>query len=457
MADTDLVPDDGITAGSRTTPINVPEMRRAAATARELLTALACPPVEGRCRDARGARRRDHGPGGTDDDVRRPGEGQGSGGSPRPGDPPGRGAHAGAGVEDPGPVRARGRTLATSSPGRTGSPPTSCARECCTAGSCAPLRTGRPSNRSTSRRSKATKDVVAVRDGPFVGFAAPSSHRATQALEAAARTASWKTSPPPVSNENLFEHLARARAPERGASRREGLDGDGLAAGGSGPHGVLPRRLHPARPDGATRRRGRVERGPPHGLGRVRRALPRAADPVGGARHPAGAGPRDRARHGRRVRRQAHRRGRRRGGPPRPRRREARLGPVDPRRGVHVGLLPPGGRHRVPRRLERQGRARRLGVHQHQPRRRGHRHALRHPEREDRLGGHGLPPAPGFLSVPRGHRQQLRPGVLHGRAGGGRRGRSARVPAGPPGEPAASRRAREGGEGVRLGRAEEEG
>jgi isoquinoline 1-oxidoreductase subunit beta len=41
MADTDLVPDDGITAGSRTTPINVPEMRRAAATARALLTALA--------------------------------------------------------------------------------------------------------------------------------------------------------------------------------------------------------------------------------------------------------------------------------------------------------------------------------------------------------------------------------------------------------------------------------
>ena len=32
MADTDLVPDDGITAGSRTTPRNVPEMRQAAAT-----------------------------------------------------------------------------------------------------------------------------------------------------------------------------------------------------------------------------------------------------------------------------------------------------------------------------------------------------------------------------------------------------------------------------------------
>jgi isoquinoline 1-oxidoreductase len=41
MADTDLVPDDGITAGSRTTPYNVPDMRRAAATAREMLTHLA--------------------------------------------------------------------------------------------------------------------------------------------------------------------------------------------------------------------------------------------------------------------------------------------------------------------------------------------------------------------------------------------------------------------------------
>ena len=41
MADTALVPDDGITAGSQTTPRNVPAMRQAAATARELLTQLA--------------------------------------------------------------------------------------------------------------------------------------------------------------------------------------------------------------------------------------------------------------------------------------------------------------------------------------------------------------------------------------------------------------------------------
>ena len=41
MADTALVPDDGITAGSRTTPSTVPAVRRGAATARELLARLA--------------------------------------------------------------------------------------------------------------------------------------------------------------------------------------------------------------------------------------------------------------------------------------------------------------------------------------------------------------------------------------------------------------------------------
>ena len=41
LADTALVPDDGMTAGSRTTPNNVPPVRRAAAAAREILTRLA--------------------------------------------------------------------------------------------------------------------------------------------------------------------------------------------------------------------------------------------------------------------------------------------------------------------------------------------------------------------------------------------------------------------------------
>ncbi len=41
MADTEFVPDDGVTAGSQATPRNIPAMRQAAATARELLTRLA--------------------------------------------------------------------------------------------------------------------------------------------------------------------------------------------------------------------------------------------------------------------------------------------------------------------------------------------------------------------------------------------------------------------------------
>ncbi len=41
MADTDRTPDDGITAGSRTTPTTVPPVRQAAAAARELLIAVA--------------------------------------------------------------------------------------------------------------------------------------------------------------------------------------------------------------------------------------------------------------------------------------------------------------------------------------------------------------------------------------------------------------------------------
>ena len=41
MSDSDITPDDGRTAGSRTTPSTVPAVRRGTATARELLTRLA--------------------------------------------------------------------------------------------------------------------------------------------------------------------------------------------------------------------------------------------------------------------------------------------------------------------------------------------------------------------------------------------------------------------------------
>ncbi len=77
--------------------------------------------------------------------------------------------------------------------------------------------------------AKAMKDVFVVRDGQFVGCAAPSSFRATQALEALAKTASWKTVSQPSSKE-IFSHLKKnARTGGRSRSRTRGSIEKGLA------------------------------------------------------------------------------------------------------------------------------------------------------------------------------------------------------------------------------------
>jgi isoquinoline 1-oxidoreductase beta subunit len=223
MADTDIVPDDGITAGSRTTPRNVPEMRQAAATARELLTAFAA---------------REWGVGAATLLVK-----DGVITSP-----------TGATLTYADLARARDAVAAL---GQSIQPdvPLTPAREWKVLG----RPVGRPSSRdlvtgahrfpSDVQRpgmlygrvlrppsygatleavdlsaAKAMADVVVVRDGTFVGFAAPSSHRAGQALAATAPTASWKTPSSPVANATLFEHLrqrarrSEARVDERGSA-----------------------------------------------------------------------------------------------------------------------------------------------------------------------------------------------------------------------------------------------
>jgi CO/xanthine dehydrogenase Mo-binding subunit len=225
MADTDLVPDDGITAGSRTTPINVPEMRRAAATARELLTGLA-----------------------TREFKLAGGEWQVDAATIEVRDgvvssPTGRTMTYAdlAKVQDVAAILGQAiRPDVTLTPVREWktlgqSVPRSNARDLVTGAHRFPsdvLRPGMlygrvlraPAYGATLESLdlsavKAMKDVVAVREGPFVGFAAPSSHQAGMALDAAVRTASWKTTPQPVSNANLFEHL-RARA-RRGEARTD--------------------------------------------------------------------------------------------------------------------------------------------------------------------------------------------------------------------------------------------
>ena len=230
MADTDLVPDDGITAGSRTTPINVPEMRRAAATARELLTALAAREWKLRAGEWK-----------VDAAALEVRDGVVS-------SPTGRTMTYAdlAKIEDAAAILGQAiRPDVTLTPVREWktlgqSVPRSNARDLVTGAHRFPsdvVRPGmlygrvlRPPAYGAALESvdlspvKAIEDVVTVHDGSFVGVAAPSTHLATQALEAAVRTASWKTSPPDVSNENLFEHLrakarrADARTDEKGST-----------------------------------------------------------------------------------------------------------------------------------------------------------------------------------------------------------------------------------------------
>ena len=220
MADTDLVPDDGITAGSRTTPRNVPEMRQAAATARELLTALAARRVERRA-------------------PRRSRCGTASIASPA-----GRTMTYAdlAKVEDVAAIlgqairpdvtltpvrgwktlgqpvaRPNARDLVTGAhrfPSDVGAPGDA-VRE-------GPARlppTGRRSSRSTSRRRRPWRTW----SWSARGRSSASRRRPRTARRRRSRrpreTASWKTAPQPVSNENLFEHL-RAKA-RRGEARTD--------------------------------------------------------------------------------------------------------------------------------------------------------------------------------------------------------------------------------------------
>jgi isoquinoline 1-oxidoreductase len=77
--------------------------------------------------------------------------------------------------------------------------------------------------------AEAMKDVVVVRDGQFIGCAAPSTFLATKALEAIAKTASWKTVSNPSSRE-IFSHLKKnVRMGGRSRARSSGSVEKGFA------------------------------------------------------------------------------------------------------------------------------------------------------------------------------------------------------------------------------------
>lgn len=207
MGDTALVPDDGITAGSRTTPSTLPAVRQGAAAARQLLVELACRQwgVESATVEARD----------------------------------GKITHASsqrvltyaelvqndaAKIFDqaiPGHIEvtpvAEWKVLGSSVPRPN-------RRDIVTGVHLYPSDYARPGMlygkvlrppfygaRLVSidlSPAKAMEDVVVSRDGAFVGVAAPSTFRANQALRAITETAQWESTPHPSSRE-IFDYLRK--------------------------------------------------------------------------------------------------------------------------------------------------------------------------------------------------------------------------------------------------------
>ena len=228
MSDSDLTPDDGRTAGSRTTPSTVPAVRQGAATARELLRNLAAEQwkvdagalnvkdgiITNRktkktisYADLAKSQKVDEAFKQTvssDIDLTPVEQWQAMGTSvPRPNS---RDIVTGAHHYPSDIVRPNmlyGKILRPPSYGAT-------------------------LESIDLSKAKAMKDVVVVHDGQFVGFAAPSSFRAAQALEAVAGTASWKTAPHPSSRE-IFSYLKEhARTGDRSRPRTKGSTDEAL-------------------------------------------------------------------------------------------------------------------------------------------------------------------------------------------------------------------------------------
>ncbi|MBN2476420.1 MAG: xanthine dehydrogenase family protein molybdopterin-binding subunit [Pirellulales bacterium] len=229
MADTALVPDDGMTAGSRTTPSTVPAVRQGAAAARELLTRLA-------------AQQWSVDPGALE--VR-----------------DGTITHKASGkivryaqlVQSPEIVEAFQRSSPAEIPltpasewGVMGtSVPRPNLRDLVTGAHRYPSDIARPGmlygkvlrppaygarlESIDLSPAEAMEDVVVVREGEFVGFAAPTTFRADEALRAVSETATWSTVSQPSSDE-LFSHLkqhARSGRPStRGSLERALADAD---------------------------------------------------------------------------------------------------------------------------------------------------------------------------------------------------------------------------------------
>jgi isoquinoline 1-oxidoreductase len=208
LADTSLVPDDGITAGSRTTPSTLPAVRQACAAARELLVALAAQRWQvaadridvrdGVAVETSGARRITYADLASADHSAEAFK---------------RTAPADVKVVAVDGWKVLGQSL-----------PRPNAREIVTGAHAFPSDVVRPGMlygkvlRPPTYRAKLTavdlagaksiEGVIVARDEGFVGVAAPNTRIAKQAIQAIEKTSTWEPAPHPASRE-LSDHLRR--------------------------------------------------------------------------------------------------------------------------------------------------------------------------------------------------------------------------------------------------------
>ena len=343
MADTGLVPDDGTTAGSGSTPRTIPSVRTGRPRPAELLVDLAAkrwkvePDDAARSATARSTHEATQ----PHDDLRRAGPGGGLRQGVRPADP-------GQRRVDAGPASGRCWALRSRGPNR---------RDIVTGAHHYPSDIVRPGmlHGKILRPPAFGATLVSIDLGPGPGdggrgracatarwsaCAAPTALQAQRAVEALAKTAKWQTeaaacrarSCSPICRKrrtagSVAEPLRRPSWPQAKKVLHESYKVAYIQ------HAPMETRAAVAEWDGG---KLTVWTGTQNPFG-VRGEL--AARTRAARRERA----RDRARHGRRFRRQAHGRSGGRGGPPGPGGQAARLAALDARGGVHLGLFPSGG------------------------------------------------------------------------------------------------------------------
>jgi isoquinoline 1-oxidoreductase len=218
MADTDLVPVDGGTAGSRTTPDMAPQLRRVGAAAREVLIDLAADQAkvergslavaDGKVTHAPSKRSFAFG------ELTKGKKLTKTVGSDVPVTPAAQWKVAGTSVP-----KVEGRAIVT---GKHKHTPDVKRPGMLFGKVLRPATLNATLVSANLKEAEALPGVIVVRDGEFVGVAAPTEYQAEQAL--AAIRAAWKSAAAAVSSKDLFDYLKKNR----------GAGGGGFGGGGMG-------------------------------------------------------------------------------------------------------------------------------------------------------------------------------------------------------------------------------